>query len=93
MSKRSKMLNYTAMICAVISAVVLFIDQNWFAALWAILAFIWIVNSHLTEDNYYEYKKSLKQLSDEYFDTLIMHEKEVKELKDEIESLKKKSES
>jgi 1,4-dihydroxy-2-naphthoate octaprenyltransferase len=89
MSKRSNVLNYTVMACAVISAVIFFLDQNWLAALWAIIALGWIINSHLAEESYYDYKESLDKLTDDYFNLLISHGKEVKELKDEIESLKK----
>jgi Mg2+ and Co2+ transporter CorA len=48
-----------------------------------------MVNNHLTEESYYDYKESLDKLTDDYFNLLISHGKEVKELKDEIESLKK----
>jgi len=89
MSKGKKVLNYAAMVCAVISVVIFFIDQNWYAAIWALLALLWTVNSHLAEDSYYDCKESLNKLTDDYFNRLIMHEKEVKELKDEIEKLSK----
>ena len=89
MSKSKQILNYTAMICAIIATIIFFIDQDWNAALWAIIAFVWMVNSHLTEDSYYDYKESLDKLTDDYVNTLIMHRKEVKELEKEIESLKK----
>lgn len=89
MSKSKKILNYSAMVCAVISGIIFFIDQNWYAAMWALIALIWIVNCHLTEDSYYNYKESLDKLTDDYLNTLIMHRKEIKKLKNEIESLKK----
>ena len=92
MSKSKKTLNYIAMACAVISAIIFFIDQNWYAALWALLTLLWIVNSHLAEDSYYDCKESLGKLTDDYINTLIKHGKEVRELKDEIKKLNKKEE-
>lgn len=92
MSKSKKILNYIAMACAIIAAIVFFIDQNWYAAIWALLALLWMVNSHLAEGSYYDYKESLDKLTDDYFNTLIEHEKEVKELKDEIKKLNHKGE-
>lgn len=92
MSKNKKILNYIAIACAVISAVIFFIGQNWYAAIWALLALLWTVNSHLAENSYYDYKESLDKLTNDYFNTLIKHGKEVKELKDEIEKLNKKGE-
>lgn len=88
MRKSNKILNYIVMACAVFSTVIFIIAQNWSAVLWAFIAFIWIADCHLTEDNYYNCKKSLDKLTDDYCNTLIIHRKEIKELKDEIESLK-----
>ena len=89
MKKSKDILNYAVMVCAIIAAISFFIGQNWNAALWAIIAFMWIVNSHLMEDSYYNCKESLDKLTDDYFNTLIKHSKELKDLKDEIESLNK----
>jgi len=89
MNTSKKILNYTVMVCAIIAAILFFIDKDWNAFLWAIIAFTWVVNSHLTEDSYYNYKESLDKLTDDYLNTLIMHRKEIKKLKNEIESLKK----
>ena len=89
MSKGKKILNHIAMVCAVISAIIFFIDQNWYAALWSILALIWIVNSHLAEDSYYDCKESLDKLTYDYINSLVNHNKEVKELKNEIKKLNK----
>lgn len=89
MSKSKKILNYAVMVCTIIAAIFFCIDQDWNAALWAFIAFLWMVNSHLTETNYYDCKESLDKLTDDYYNTLIMHGKEVKELKDEIEKLEK----
>ena len=90
MSKRNKILNYTVMVCAVVATICFCIDKNWDAALWVFIAFGWIVNSYLTEDSYYSQKEELDELTKAYFNSLNTHEKEVKELKNEIESLKKK---
>ena len=89
MSKGKKILNYAAMACAIMATIIFFTDQNWYAAFWALLALIWMVNSHLTEDSYYDCEESLDKLTDDYINTLIKHGKEVKELKDEIEKLSK----
>ena len=89
MSKSKKILNYAAMVCAIIAIITFFIDQNWYAAFWALIALIWVVNSHLVEDSYYDCKESLNKLTDDYFNTLIKHGKEVKDLRDEIEKLNK----
>ena len=90
MSKSKKILNYIAMACAIIATTIFFIDQDWYAAIWALLALIWMVNCHLAEDSYYNCKESLGKLTDDYINTLIKHGKEVKELKDEIEKISKK---
>ena len=92
MSKRNKILNYTVMVCAVVATICFCIDKNWDAALWAMIAFGWIINTHLTEDSYYLQKKELDELTNAYFNSLNTHEKEVKELKNEIEKLNKKIE-
>jgi len=92
MSKTKKVLNYATMVCAIICAILFFIDKNWDAFLWAIIAFTWVVNCHLAEDTCYNYKESLDKLTEDYCNTLIKHEKEVKKLKDEIEKLNKKEE-
>ena len=89
MSKSKKILNYIAMACAIIATIIFCTDQNWNAALWAVIAFAWMINSFLTEDNYYFTKENLDKLTDDYFTSLIKHKKELKELKGEIESLKK----
>ena len=87
MSKSKKTLDYIAMACAIIAIIVGFVDQNWFAALWALIALFWMVDSYLSENSYYECKESLDKLTDNYFNSLIRHEKELKELKDEIKKL------
>lgn len=89
MSKTKKVLNYIAMACAIMAVIIFSIGQDWYAAFWALLALLWMVNSHLAEDSYYDCKESLDKLTDDYINTLIKHGKEVKDLKDEIESLKK----
>ena len=89
MNTSKKMLNYTVMVCAIIAAILFFIDKDWNAFLWAIIAFTWVVNCHLAEDTCYNFKESLDKLTDDYINTLIKHRKEVKELKDEIEKLSK----
>ena len=73
------------MVCAIIAAILFFIDQDWNAFLWAIIAFTWVVDCHLAEYDYYDCKESLDKLTDDY----ISSQKELKELKDEIKSLKK----
>ena len=88
MSKTKKILNYIAMACAIISSIIFFIGQDWYAAFWALLALLWTVNSHLAEDSYYDCKESLDKLTDDYINTLIKHGKEVKELKDEIAEMR-----
>lgn len=90
MSKSNKILTYIAMVCDIIAIVVFCIDQNWYAALWALIALLWTVNSHLTENSYYDCKEELDKLTDNYYNSIIEHEKEVKELKDEIKKLNKK---
>ena len=92
MSKRNKILNYSVMACAVIATICFCIDKNWDAALWAMIAFGWIINTHLTEDSYSLQTKELDELTNAYFNSLNTQEKEVKELKDEIEKLNKKIE-
>ena len=89
MNTNKKILNYAVMACAIIAAILFFIDKDWNAFLWAIIAFTWVVSCHLVEDSYYECKESLDKLTDDYINTLIKHGKEVKELKDEIEKLSK----
>ena len=89
MSKSKKILYYILMALAIIAAIILFIDQNWHATILALIAFAWIVNSYLVEDSYYSQKESLDKLTEAYFNSLDRHEKEVKELKDEIEKLSK----
>jgi hypothetical protein len=89
MSENKKILNYIVMVCAVVAAICFCIDKNWEAALWAMIAFGWIINTHLTEDSYYFQKKELDELTKVYFNSLNTHEKEVKELKNEIEKLNK----
>jgi len=93
MSKGKKVLNYTAMGFAILAIVAFFMDENWNAVVWAFIALLWIVNTHLTEDLYYDCKENLKKLSDDYFDTLITHGNEVKELKGKIEKLEKENKS
>ena len=58
MSKSKKILNYIAMVCAIMAVIDFCISKDWDAALWALTAFIWIVNCHLTEDSYYALKKN-----------------------------------
>jgi hypothetical protein len=89
MSKGKKILNYAAMACAIMAIIVFYIDKNWDAVIWAIIALIWIVNCHLAEDTCYGFKESLDKLTDDYCNTLIKHGKEVKELRNEIEKLNK----
>jgi len=90
MSKRgNKILNYIAMACATLAIITFCIDKDWYAALWAFIALAWMVNSHLIEDSYYDFKERFDKLTGDYFHAITMHVKEVKELKDEIESLKK----
>jgi hypothetical protein len=88
MNTSKKILNYTVMVCAIIAAILFFIDKDWNAFLWAIIAFTWVVNCHLTEDSYYDCKESLDKLTEDYRNTLIKHGKEVKELKDEIAEMR-----
>ena len=47
MSKRNKILNYSVMACAVIATICFCIDKNWDAALWAMIAFGWIINTKI----------------------------------------------
>ena len=89
MSKSKKILYYIVMALAIITAIILFIDQNWSATMLALIAFAWIINSHLSEYSYYNCKESLDKLTEAYFNSLDRHEKEVKELMDEIEKLSK----
>ena len=89
MNTSKKILNYAVMVCAIIAAILFFIDKDWNAFLWAIIAFTWVVNCHLAEDTSYNFKESLDKLTDDHLNTLIMHRKEIKKLKNEIESLKK----
>ena len=90
MSKSNKILNYAVMVCAIIAAILFFIDKNWDAVLWASIALLWVVNSHLAENCYYDCKEELDKLTENYYNSIIKHEKEVKELKDEIKKLNKK---
>ena len=92
MSTSKKIINYAVMVCALIAVILFIIDQNWDAFLWAIIAFVWVTNCHLAENSYYNCKESLDKLTDDYYNMLIRHGKEVKELKDEIEKLNKKGE-
>lgn len=87
MSKDKKILNYIAMVCAISAAILSFIDQNWVAALWTIVAFLSMVKCYLMEDHYYSQEGYLYKLTEEYFNTINKHRKEVKKLKEEIESL------
>lgn len=89
MSTSAKILNYAVMVCAITAATLFFIDEDWDAFLWAIIALTWVVRCHLTEDSYYNYKESLEKLTEDYNNTLIKHKKELKELKDKIKNLKK----
>lgn len=89
MNTSKKILNYAVMVCAIIAAILFFIDKDWNAFLWAIIAFTWVINCHLAEDSYNDCKESLDKLTEDYYNTLIKHGKEVKELKDEIEKLSK----
>jgi len=93
MSKSKKILNYIAMVCAILSAIVSLIDHNLSAFLWTMVAFIWMFDSHLIEKDYYDQKEELEKLTDNYFNTLIMHGNEVKELKDKIKKLEKENKS
>ena len=43
MNTSKKILNYTVMVCVIIAAILFFIDQDWDAFLWAIIAFAWVV--------------------------------------------------
>ena len=88
MNTNKKILNYAVMACAIIAAILFFIDKDWNAFLWAIIAFTWVVNCHLAEDTCYNYKESLDKLTEDYRNTLIKHGKEVKELKDEIAEMR-----
>lgn len=75
------------MTCAILATILLFIDQNWVAALWAIVALLSMVECYLMENRYYKQEEYLYKLTEEYFNTIIKHGKEVKKLKEEIESL------
>jgi len=90
--KTNKILNYTVMAAALIGVILSFIYKEWVAGIWAFNCLIWVANCHITENNYYDCKESLDKLTDEYYNTLIKHEKEVKELKNEIKKLNKKGE-
>ena len=75
MSKSKKVINYAAMVCAIIAIIFFCIDKDWDAALWAMIAFMWMVDCHLTEDSYYKCKESLDKLIDEYARSLIKRKK------------------
>lgn len=85
----NKILNYTVMAAAFIGLILSLINKEWTAGMWAFNCLIWVVICHINEINYYDSEESLDKLTDEYYNALIKHEKEVKELKDEIKKLSK----
>lgn len=93
MSKSKKILGYIAMACAIIAAIISFIDQNWFAAMWTIVAFLNMIKCYWIEDCYYAREECLYKLTKEYCNSINRHRKEVKELKEEIESLQEQYKS
>lgn len=90
MSKSKKILNYIAMACAIIATIISFIDQNWLAAMWAIIAFLNMLDCYRIEHCYYAQEEYLYRLTKDYFNSINKHRKEIKELKNEIEKLSKK---
>lgn len=93
MSKSKKILSYMAMVCAIIAAIISFIDQNWFAAMWIIVAFLNMVDCYRIELRYHAQEEYLYKLTKEYCNSINRHRKEVKELKEEIKSLQEQYKS
>lgn len=93
MSKNKKILSYMAMACAIIAAIISFIDQNWLAAMWTIVAFLNMVDCYRIEHCYHAQEEYLYELTKEYCNSINKHRKEVKELKEEIESLQEQYKS
>ena len=44
-----KILNFLALLCAVISIPLFLIDKNWLAAIWALNCAIWVVVAELND--------------------------------------------